>query len=580
MANQTVVEAWIPIFTTVGAVGAPVFILLVSAVVGFILHVNACRQRLAHQRFGLAALAVVEGEGTHDAGDDAVHRSALATLGSAQEAAQRLRRRMNVRAKIYMAACGLIGIPVIVVMAVFELPFGIVCAFIIAIQGPITVVLTDTLQRRYSRANISVILVQMLFILGFCTGWAAAFLSADSLPGIVCSASDPDCAFARGFFGALNVVCSVAICGMVAAFVPLLLVKPDRALPPVKELMAQQKLVIASSGKHPRSWRNHPAYLLEGANYFEVPADVCVNRFFNVIMWNCVVVGSVFISASLLLSSYGLPYTYVTWGGLFPIGLAATFIEPVMFSPPVRRAVTGWLLKMNSRGEEQQASTVAGLMGEYTAAKALEVGRATFTGLPFSGLNEEDLSTNKDTGLNQRIVPLKLGGCDIFMSHSWHDTPSVKWEALTKWAANFEATNGRELILWLDKACIDQQNIEASLACLPVYLAGCQQLLVLAGKTYIERLWCVVEVFTFTRMGGNLDRVEVVPLGDGALSFEHFAAQNAKCFKSEDKGRLLAAIEAAYGAHEPFNVLMRNILVSASKAHAGAKAGALEVLQA
>ena len=67
---------------------------------------------------------------------------------------------------------------------------------------------------------------------------------------------------------------------------------------------------------------------------------------------------------------------------------------------------------------------------------------------------------NKDTGLNQRIVPLKLGGCDIFMSHSWHDTPSVKWEALTKWAANFEATNGRELILWLDKACIDQQNID------------------------------------------------------------------------------------------------------------------------
>ena len=234
MANQTVVEAWIPIFTTVGAVGAPVFILLVSAVVGFILHVNARRQRLAHQRFGLAALAVVEGEGTHDAGDDAVHRSALATLGSAQEAAQRLRRRMNVRAKIYMAACGLIGIPVIVVMAVFELPFGIVCAFIIAIQGPITVVLTDTLQRRYSRANISVLLGQMLFILGLCTGWAAAFLSADSLPGIVCSASDPDCAFARGFFGALNVVCSVAICGMVAAFVPLLLVKPDRALPPVK----------------------------------------------------------------------------------------------------------------------------------------------------------------------------------------------------------------------------------------------------------------------------------------------------------------------------------------------------------
>ena len=50
-----------------------------------------------------------------------------------------------------------------------------------------------------------------------------------------------------------------------------------------------------------------------------------------------------------------------------------------------------------------------------------------------------------------------------------------------------------------DKACIDQSNIQQSLACLPVFLAGCQTLLVVAGPTYCSRLWCVMELFTFAR---------------------------------------------------------------------------------
>ena len=50
-----------------------------------------------------------------------------------------------------------------------------------------------------------------------------------------------------------------------------------------------------------------------------------------------------------------------------------------------------------------------------------------------------------------------------------------------------------------DKACIDQNSIQQSLACLPVFLAGCQTLLVVAGPTYCSRLWCVMELFTFAR---------------------------------------------------------------------------------
>ena len=50
-----------------------------------------------------------------------------------------------------------------------------------------------------------------------------------------------------------------------------------------------------------------------------------------------------------------------------------------------------------------------------------------------------------------------------------------------------------------DKACIDQNNIDQALACLPVFLAGCQTLLVVAGGTYCSRLWCCMELFTFVR---------------------------------------------------------------------------------
>ena len=58
----------------------------------------------------------------------------------------------------------------------------------------------------------------------------------------------------------------------------------------------------------------------------------------------------------------------------------------------------------------------------------------------------------------------------------------------------------------------DQDNIEQSLACLPVFLAGCQKLLIVAGPTYTSRLWCVMEIFTFLQMGGGLERIDIHPL--------------------------------------------------------------------
>ena len=56
----------------------------------------------------------------------------------------------------------------------------------------------------------------------------------------------------------------------------------------------------------------------------------------------------------------------------------------------------------------------------------------------------------------------------------------------------FQQRHGRGALVWLDKACIDQSNIAANLAALPVFLSGCKHLLVMCGPTYLDRLWCMM----------------------------------------------------------------------------------------
>ena len=164
-----------------------------------------------------------------------------------------------------------------------------------------------------------------------------------------------------------------------------------------------------------------------------------------------------------------------------------------------------------------------------------------------------------------------------------------------------------------DKACIDQSDIQQSLACLPVFLAGCQTLLVVAGPTYCSRLWCVMELFTFARserlphisnrasarpratfrrsnrfltrarlllgagacvftVGGDQRRVEIHliarPDDDQTearrlltVQFATFDAGKAQCFLASDREHLLAVIEAGFGDFYDFNRVARSLLV-------------------
>lgn len=550
-----------------GAVWAAIF---VASVGGVRLHLHRVNTRHQAEARAVASpttlLPPTEARGAGeqaDEEDEELAKRAAATLNSARDAARRVRRTLDAAGFALTIVSNFILLPFMFFLMFNALPWGPVGVFVFSIGIVGAVCQADPMQPRQFRMQPGMATGPMPFINGFFAFLAMYVALAPHFIG--CSTRYQKCALtAQMFSGALWLTVALnAFAGCV--MVPrALYTRRDKVLPPVKELLRQQRKVVAE-GKHPWYMKKDRNYLLEGAGYFEMPVRDAMDLFFGFsFIWGPIM-GTTLVTVGILMHVLAeeVAPAWMTWGGLVPLGLTMIFIYPTICSAPVRRVVIAWLGRLGTHEEERQAAAVAGLMGELNPAKALSIAKSTFRGLSFSSLRQEDLESNADTGLNGRTVKLALGSCHAFMSHSWHDSASAKFAALQGWAAKFEASKSELPLLWLDKACIDQSDIPSSLACLPVYLAGCETLLVLSGATYIERLWCVVEVFTFVRMGGALERIDIVPLSTG-LNFELFAVEHAKCFDPNDKARLLSAIEAAFGSHAPFNVLVRSLLRSAN----------------
>ena len=237
----------------------------------------------------------------------------------------------------------------------------------------------------------------------------------------------------------------------------------------------------------------------------------------------------------------------------------------------------------DAEGSEGSAAAIAALVSSTGRPKqALEEARKRFRVLDVENLYDSDLSTGGNTDLaskagldlRARTRPEELGKCDVFFSHSWRDedtAPGAKFYQLMAWAADFYEKELKKPCLWLDKACIAQDDIDSELACLPVFLAGCRVLFICAGPTYTGRLWCVMELFTFLSMGGTSSRVHlrpVLPLDSDteettkalkALTqkFADFQAYKAECFKVEDRQHLLGIIETGFGDFRSFDKLVR-----------------------
>ena len=84
----------------------------------------------------------------------------------------------------------------------------------------------------------------------------------------------------------------------------------------------------------------------------------------------------------------------------------------------------------------------------------------------------------------------------------------------------------------------------------------------LLGPSYASRLWCIVELFTFLKMGGEREAILTFELGDDPetrLALGKFDAAKAKCFLNKDRERLLAVIEAGYGDLGSFSKIVQGI---------------------
>merc|ERR1712228_655230 len=108
----------------------------------------------------------------------------------------------------------------------------------------------------------------------------------------------------------------------------------------------------------------------------------------------------------------------------------------------------------------------------------------------------------------------------------------------------------------MGKCCIDQNNIQWDLRCLPIFLSGCKRMVVFCGPTYLSRLWCIVELFTFVHMGHSTDKIDFVLVQrEGSEQedaetivqcFEDFDAEECCCTLESDKERIFSIIHAAF----------------------------------
>jgi hypothetical protein len=159
------------------------------------------------------------------------------------------------------------------------------------------------------------------------------------------------------------------------------------------------------------------------------------------------------------------------------------------------------------------------------------------------------------------------GHVDAFVSHSWSDDLDAEWASLQTWRAEFKRSHGREPLLWIDGFCLEQDDPAANLACVPLFLSGCKSLLVLWGKTYTKRLWCLFEIFVFLEIGRPMDQSQTALLSDSSEELAQLLiratsvdATLAQCTLQEDKQKLLAALEAGFGGAQGFNDLLRSTL--------------------
>ena len=141
------------------------------------------------------------------------------------------------------------------------------------------------------------------------------------------------------------------------------------------------------------------------------------------------------------------------------------------------------------------------------------------------------------------IVKTRLDKIDYFISHAWADNAENKCYAMRYFIGSF-STVSRKPSFWLDKVCIDQNDTTKGIECLPINIGACKKILILMGKEYMTRLWCIWELFmlfTFCNRELGLERLRIVCIDDDidfAREVENFSIDKAHAFDPNEEYRL------------------------------------------
>ena len=183
----------------------------------------------------------------------------------------------------------------------------------------------------------------------------------------------------------------------------------------------------------------------------------------------------VWLSLRILLLGFGWGLSIFTWTDL-PMqkdpgaGLANNWMDIGVILQLVTNTLCAVLATPRNRGRfhrfvgslgrsgssEQEAATIAALIGGGEPDKTLAMGSARFRSLDPARLAASDLdsSSDKEGRLFAMTERATLGEVDCFLSHSWADDGNAKHEKLQTWMeerrAKGNATN--EATVWLDSA--------------------------------------------------------------------------------------------------------------------------------
>lgn len=143
------------------------------------------------------------------------------------------------------------------------------------------------------------------------------------------------------------------------------------------------------------------------------------------------------------------------------------------------------------------------------------------------------------------------------------DDAVKKLEAIKRVGEEFFKKHKRHPTFWFDKCCIDQDAISDTLSVLPCFVTASDKMLVLCGETYVERLWCIWELYTLLSFAedvsemlqrkiavkdvraesqsGTRDNDSESHLGEKLKCFSY---KNSKCYDPNEEEKLYNVIKS------------------------------------